>query len=282
MNAIITASELASDLARSRPPVLLDVRWQLGGPPGRPSTRQGTSPAPSTSTSTPNSPGPRRSRRPPSAAGPRRSSPPPCARPGSRADRGRGRVRRRPGLGGGPRLVAAALGGAPGRAGAGRRPRRLDGAGGATVGRRPGPGRGRLHARARARSPLLTRTRRRRWPAPVCCWTRGRPSATAARSSRSTASAATSRARCRAPTTENVARGRRASCPPPSSPPASPRWVRSRRRRGRRLLRLRGLRRPTRCWRWRVAGIPAALYVGSWSEWSSDASRPVATGPEPG
>ncbi|MEU2392498.1 sulfurtransferase [Streptomyces sp. NPDC007369] len=30
-----------------------------------------------------------------------------------------------------------------------------------------------------------------------------------------------------------------------------------------------------------VAGIPAALYAGSWSEWSSDPSRPVATGPEP-
>ncbi|MDN0197497.1 sulfurtransferase [Streptomyces sp. S.PNR 29] len=30
-----------------------------------------------------------------------------------------------------------------------------------------------------------------------------------------------------------------------------------------------------------VAGIPAALYVGSWSEWSSDASRPVAVGPDP-
>ncbi|MBZ4018861.1 sulfurtransferase [Streptomyces purpurogeneiscleroticus] len=31
-----------------------------------------------------------------------------------------------------------------------------------------------------------------------------------------------------------------------------------------------------------VAGVPAALYVGSWSEWSGDASRPVATGPEAG
>ncbi|MFF7729176.1 sulfurtransferase [Streptomyces sp. NPDC008001] len=31
-----------------------------------------------------------------------------------------------------------------------------------------------------------------------------------------------------------------------------------------------------------VAGIPAALYVGSWSEWSSDPSRPVATGPQRG
>ncbi|MEV8454766.1 sulfurtransferase [Streptomyces sp. NPDC052095] len=30
-----------------------------------------------------------------------------------------------------------------------------------------------------------------------------------------------------------------------------------------------------------VAGLPAALYAGSWSEWSGDESRPVATGPEP-
>ncbi|MFE2318200.1 sulfurtransferase [Streptomyces sp. NPDC059441] len=30
-----------------------------------------------------------------------------------------------------------------------------------------------------------------------------------------------------------------------------------------------------------VAGIPAALYVGSWSEWSRDGGRPVAVGPDP-
>ncbi|MDG9717608.1 sulfurtransferase [Streptomyces sp. DH24] len=30
-----------------------------------------------------------------------------------------------------------------------------------------------------------------------------------------------------------------------------------------------------------VAGIPAALYVGSWSQWSSDPQRPVAVGPDP-
>lgn len=31
-----------------------------------------------------------------------------------------------------------------------------------------------------------------------------------------------------------------------------------------------------------LAGVPAALYVGSWSGWIADPARPVATGPRPG
>ena len=31
-----------------------------------------------------------------------------------------------------------------------------------------------------------------------------------------------------------------------------------------------------------LVGLPAALYVGSWSGWTADQARPVATGPEPG
>ncbi|MGY0057854.1 sulfurtransferase [Streptomyces sp. LZ34] len=41
MNAIITASDLMDELAGERPPLLLDVRWQLGGPPGRPAYEAG-------------------------------------------------------------------------------------------------------------------------------------------------------------------------------------------------------------------------------------------------
>ncbi|MGW0389837.1 sulfurtransferase [Streptomyces sp. NPDC003042] len=41
MTAILSASELMSELAGSRPPVLLDVRWQLGGPDQRPAYEAG-------------------------------------------------------------------------------------------------------------------------------------------------------------------------------------------------------------------------------------------------
>lgn len=66
MNAIISASELASDLTGSNPPVVLDVRWQLsvakaaGEPPfdGVPRTRPGTFRARSSLTWTGSSPRP--------------------------------------------------------------------------------------------------------------------------------------------------------------------------------------------------------------------------------
>lgn len=41
MTAILSASELMSALAGSRPPVLLDIRWQLGGPDQRPAYEAG-------------------------------------------------------------------------------------------------------------------------------------------------------------------------------------------------------------------------------------------------
>ncbi|MGX1853545.1 sulfurtransferase [Streptomyces sp. NPDC055299] len=41
MNVIITATELASELAQPAAPVLLDIRYQLGGPPGRPEYEAG-------------------------------------------------------------------------------------------------------------------------------------------------------------------------------------------------------------------------------------------------
>ncbi|MFH8348312.1 sulfurtransferase [Streptomyces sp. NPDC018045] len=41
MNALITAAELADALASGTPPVLLDVRYRLGGPPGRPEYEAG-------------------------------------------------------------------------------------------------------------------------------------------------------------------------------------------------------------------------------------------------
>lgn len=40
-HAILSAAELRNELAGSRPPVLLDVRWQLGGPDQRPAYEEG-------------------------------------------------------------------------------------------------------------------------------------------------------------------------------------------------------------------------------------------------
>lgn len=41
MSVIISAVELLGELKSGQPPTLLDVRWQLGGPPGRPAYAEG-------------------------------------------------------------------------------------------------------------------------------------------------------------------------------------------------------------------------------------------------
>jgi thiosulfate/3-mercaptopyruvate sulfurtransferase len=45
MNPLVSVADLARELAAPRPPVLLDVRWRLGGPPGIDSYRAGHLPS---------------------------------------------------------------------------------------------------------------------------------------------------------------------------------------------------------------------------------------------
>ena len=97
--------------------------------------------------------------------------------------------------------------------------------------------------RCRARWGCSTRTVRPRWPAPGCCSTRGRGSATGARSSRSTGSADTSRARSRRPRTRTWRRTD-GSCRRTSWPARFKALGADGRRRGRRVLRLGRLGRP--------------------------------------
>ena len=137
----------------------------------------------------------------------------------------RRRVRRRTGLGRGPRLVAAALGGARARPGARRRARRLDGGGAAAQHRgRPAPAEGDFVPRARGAAAARRGRRGGAGPRAGCCWTRARRSATGARSSRSTRSAGTSRARS-APRPRRTWPPTAASCPPTGWPPGSRRWA---------------------------------------------------------
>ncbi len=174
MNAIISASDLASDLAGGDPRCCSTSAGSSAwpGPPanrrstGGPRTRPGICPVRSSSTWTPNWP-PRPARRPAPAARPggvrRRDA------PGGRVRGPAGRrVRRGPGMGGCPGLVAAALDGSPGRAGPRRRVAGLAGAAvhadaHARAGRLPaGAGRAGAPGRGRGRGPGPVRAAARR------------------------------------------------------------------------------------------------------------------------
>ena len=149
----------------------------------------------------------------------------------------------------------------------------------------PAPARGgRRRRAARCACRCSTRTPSRRSPAPACCSTPAPRRATAARPSRSTRRRATSRAPATCPP-----RDRRSGRPGAPRPPT---W--------RERFAARGAAGATPVAAYCGSGVnaaalvlaaehaglrppedPVALYPGSWSQWSSDPSRPVATGVDP-
>jgi hypothetical protein len=109
MNAIISAPELASDLAGPNPPVVLDIRWQLGGPNLRSAYEEAHIPG-AVYVDLDSELAARPERRAAIRCPTWRSSERPCGRPGCPRT-GRDRVRRRARLGRRASLVAAALDG---------------------------------------------------------------------------------------------------------------------------------------------------------------------------
>ncbi len=144
---------------------------------------------------------------------------------------------------------------------------------------------GPVHAQAVARSTDRGRGRRREDASLRRCeswWTREQRSAIGERSSRSTQCRATSREPAADPGRRTWIPRRGCSCPQRSSGPGSRRWA-SPTPRARSRIAVRGSRRAMRSFAMRLAGMgDARLYEGSWSDWISDAARPVRTGAEPG
>lgn len=273
MKPIITASEYASESAGPRPPVLLDVRWQLGGPHGRPDYEAGHLPGAVFVDLDAELAGP-------AGSGGRHPLPDPEEF---------GAVMRRAGVSRDTPVVVydGGQGWAAARAWwllrwTGHEDVRvLDGG----LAAWPGSSRRRSRPRPRAisgpfpaRCRCWTRTRRRHWPARVCCSTPAPPSATGAMWSRSTGWAATSRAPCR-PRPPRTRGGR--PVPGRAGAGGALRGLGAGRADEVGVYCGSGVSGAHEVLALAIAGIPAALYAGSWSEWSGDASRPVATGPEP-
>ena len=119
-----------------------------------------------------------------------------------------------------------------------------------------------------------------RCPQPAaCCSTPAPPSATAATPSRSTLGPATSRARSarRRPRTSAPTGD---SCPPARCAPGSNGWA-STDAAAVGVYCGSGVTAAHQAAALAIAGFPAALYPGSWSQWSNLPGRPVATGAGP-
>ncbi len=178
-----------------------------------------------------------------------------------------------------------------------RRAARVDAAGhrsrrrpSSTAGWAPGPGRstpGRRRLDPPPRSPphrgrptrSPTPTKRRRSPRPGRPWSTPAPAtATGARPNRSTPAPGTSRAPPAHPGPRTSTRPRAASCLPSGSGPGSRRWAPGPARPSSPTAG-RGSRRAPTSSRSSAAGFTdRRLFVASWSGWSADPDRPVATG----